>query len=239
MPASIAMVSAGWKRARACSKLKEGSRGAGTRCRAGGRTYGGRPRREEGSLHAHPGGPPGGGNRQCLGTSLDEKSRNSSTVTARPSPSWASTPANPRGTGPGVQVQKKMHALPIGRGELRRQGEKIALLAFGSMLAPCLEAAEELNASVANMRFVKPLDDELVASLAASHDLLVTVEENTVLGGAGSAVTESLNNQRIVVKVLQLGLPDVFIDQGDHAQMLADCGLDKNGIIRSVRSLMD
>ena len=145
----------------------------------------------------------------------------------------------PRGTGPGVQVQKKMHALPIGRGELRRQGEKIALLAFGSMLAPCLEAAEELNASVANMRFVKPLDDELVASLAASHDLLVTVEENTVLGGAGSAVTESLNNQRIVVKVLQLGLPDVFIDQGDHAQMLADCGLDKNGIIRSVRSLMD
>ncbi len=145
----------------------------------------------------------------------------------------------PRGTGPGVQVQKKMHALPIGRGELRRQGEKIALLAFGSMLVPCLEAAEELNASVANMRFVKPLDDELVASLAASHDVLVTVEENTVLGGAGSAVTESLNNQRIVVKVLQLGLPDVFIDQGDHTQMLADCGLDKNGIIRSVRSLMD
>ncbi len=145
----------------------------------------------------------------------------------------------PRGTGPGVQVQKKMQALPIGRGELKRQGEKIALLAFGSMLAPCMEAAEELNASVANMRFVKPLDDDLVASLAANHDVLVTVEENTVLGGAGSAVTESLNNQRIVVRVLQLGLPDVFIDQGDHAQMLADCGLDKNGIIQSVRSLID
>lgn len=144
----------------------------------------------------------------------------------------------PRGTGPGVKVQKDMQALPIGRGELRRQGEKIALLAFGSMLTPCLNAAEELNATVANMRFIKPLDDDLVASLAASHDVLVTVEENTVLGGAGSAVTESLNSQRINVKVLQLGLPDVFIDQGDHAQMLADCGLDKDGIIKSVRAIL-
>ena len=144
----------------------------------------------------------------------------------------------PRGTGPGVKVEKDMQALPVGRGEIRRQGEKIALLAFGSMLAPCLSAAEELHATVANMRFVKPLDDDLVASLAASHDVLVTVEENTVLGGAGGAVTESLNSQRIDVKVLQLGLPDVFIDQGDHAQMLADCGLDKDGIIKSVRAIL-
>lgn len=144
----------------------------------------------------------------------------------------------PRGSGSGVQVQKEMQALPIGRGEIRRQGEKIALLAFGSMLAPCLEAAEELNATAVNMRFIKPLDDDLVATLAASHDLLVTVEENTVMGGAGSAVTESLNSQQICVKVLQLGLPDVFIDQGDPVQMLADCGLDKNGIIQSVRSIL-
>ncbi|MBS0586921.1 MAG: 1-deoxy-D-xylulose-5-phosphate synthase [Proteobacteria bacterium] len=144
----------------------------------------------------------------------------------------------PRGTGPGVKVKKDMQALPVGRGEIRRQGEKVAFLAFGSMLAPCLSAAEELNATVANMRFIKPLDDDLVASLAASHDLLVTVEENTVLGGAGGAVTESLNSQRIDVKVLQLGLPDVFIDQGDHAQMLADCGLDKDGIIKSVRAIL-
>ena len=143
----------------------------------------------------------------------------------------------PRGTGPGVNVQKKMHALPIGKGEVRRQGEKIALLAFGSMVAPCLEAAEDLNATVVNMRFIKPLDDELVASLAATHELLVTVEENTVMGGAGSAVTESLSSQHIVVKVLQIGLPDVFIDQGDHAQMLADCGLDKKGIITSVQAV--
>ncbi|MBA3755494.1 MAG: 1-deoxy-D-xylulose-5-phosphate synthase [Nitrosomonas sp.] len=144
----------------------------------------------------------------------------------------------PRGAGPGVPIQKEMQALPIGRGEIRRQGEKIAFLAFGSMLMPCLEAAEVLNATVANMRFIKPLDDYLVASLADSHDLLVTVEENAVMGGAGSAVTESLNSQRINVKVLQLGLPDIFIDQGDHAQMLADCGLDKNGIIKSVRSML-
>jgi len=144
----------------------------------------------------------------------------------------------PRGVGPGVKVQKEMQTLPIGRGEIRRKGKRIALLAFGSMLAPCLEAAEELNATVANMRFIKPLDDDLVASLAGSHDLLVTVEENTVMGGAGGAVTESLNSQRICVKVLQLGLPDIFIDQGDHAQMLADCGLDKNGIIQSVRSIL-
>ncbi len=141
----------------------------------------------------------------------------------------------PRGTGVGVSIQKEMQALPLGRGETRRAGEKIALLAFGSMLAPCLEAAEELGATVANMRFVKPLDDDLVAELALNHELLVTVEENTVMGGAGSAVMESLASRGIIIKLLQLGLPDFFIDQGDPVQMLADCGLDKNGIIESVR----
>lgn len=144
----------------------------------------------------------------------------------------------PRGTGAGVQAQKDMQALPIGRGEIRRQGEKIALLAFGSMLTPCLAAGDELNATVVNMRFIKPLDDDLVASLAASHDLLVTVEENTVMGGAGSAVIESLSSQQIKVRLLQLGLPDIFIEQGDHAQMLADCGLDSGGIIKSVRAVL-
>ena len=144
----------------------------------------------------------------------------------------------PRGSGSGVPIQKEMHMLPIGRGEIRRQGEKIALLSFGSMLIPCLAAAEELNATVVNMRFIKPLDDELVASLAASHDLLVTVEENTIMGGAGSAVAESLYKQKIYTKILQLGLPDTFIDQGDHAQMLANCGLDKDGIIDSVNSTL-
>jgi 1-deoxy-D-xylulose-5-phosphate synthase len=144
----------------------------------------------------------------------------------------------PRGAGIGAAVQKEMRALPIGRGEISRQGEKIAFLAFGSMLAPCLEAAKELNATVANMRFVKPLDDDLVASLAADHNLLITVEENAIMGGAGSAVLESLGSKKFSVKVLQLGLPDNYIDQGDHAQMLADCGLDKTGIMKSVKEIL-
>lgn len=142
----------------------------------------------------------------------------------------------PRGSGTGVAPQKEMQMLPIGRGEIRREGAKIALLAFGSMLQPCLEAAEELNATVANMRFVKPLDDDLIASLAANHELLVTVEENTVMGGAGSAVLESLSARGRAVPVLQLGLPDTFLDQGDPSQMLSECGLDREGILRSVRA---
>ncbi|SEN16696.1 1-deoxy-D-xylulose-5-phosphate synthase [Nitrosomonas marina] len=144
----------------------------------------------------------------------------------------------PRGTGPGIEAQKNMVELPIGRGVVRRKGEKIAFLAFGSMLAPSLLAADELNATVADMRFVKPLDNELIATLAGDHDLLVTVEENTIMGGAGSAVVESLNRQKLNVRTLQLGLPDVFLEQGDHANMLADCGLDKSGIVRSVREYL-
>ena len=133
-------------------------------------------------------------------------------------------------------AQKEMYMLPIGRGEIRRSGERIALLAFGSMLRPCLEAAEVLNATVVNMRFVKPLDNDLVASLAANYELLVTVEENTIMGGAGSAVLESLSIKDLTTPVLQLGLPDIFIDQGDSSQMLADCGLDKAGVVRSIRA---
>ncbi len=143
----------------------------------------------------------------------------------------------PRGVGTGVVPIKEMKALQIGLGEICREGEKIALLAFGSMLKPCLEAAEELNATVANMRFVKPLDDNLVVFLAANYSLLVTVEENTIIGGAGSAVLESLENRGIITTpVLQLGLPDVFIDQGDPTQMLVDCGRDKDGIVKAIRT---
>ena len=141
----------------------------------------------------------------------------------------------PRGAGTGVEVKKEMVALPVGRGEVCRKGKKVALLAFGSMVAPCLDAAEALDWTVVNMRFIKPLDDALIASLAEEHDLLVTVEENTTIGGAGSAVLESLVMNGGVIKLLQLGLPDIFIDQGDHAQMLADCGLDKDGIVKSVQ----
>ncbi|SFK52186.1 1-deoxy-D-xylulose-5-phosphate synthase [Nitrosomonas aestuarii] len=144
----------------------------------------------------------------------------------------------PRGTGPGAEIQTEMIELPVGRGVVRRDGQKIAFLAFGSMLTPCLAAAEELNATVADMRFIKPLDDALIAALAKRHDLLVTVEENTIMGGAGSAVMESLSRQKICVKTMQLGLPDAYVEHGDHAQMLADCGLDKTGIIESVQAYL-
>jgi 1-deoxy-D-xylulose-5-phosphate synthase len=141
----------------------------------------------------------------------------------------------PRGSGPGVVQDKKMQSLPIGKGEIRRAGEKVAILAFGSMLAPALGAAQQLNATVANMRFVKPLDKELVLQLARQHLLLVTVEENTVQGGAGSAVAECLQQHGVIVPLLHLGLPDSFLEQGDPAQLLADCGLDTTGIATAVR----
>ncbi len=140
----------------------------------------------------------------------------------------------PRGTGPGVAVQKDLQTLPVGKGELRRNGKKVAILAFGSMLAPALEAADQLDATVANMRFVKPLDEELVLKLAREHALLVTVEENTVQGGAGSAVAECLAQHGIAVPLLHLGLPDRFIEQGEHKQLLADCGLDAAGMVRAI-----
>jgi len=141
----------------------------------------------------------------------------------------------PRGTGPGVAINQEMIALAIGKGELRRVGKRVAILAFGSMLAPALAAAEQLDATVVNMRFVKPLDVELVLNMAQEHELLVTVEENSIQGGAGSAVAECLLQHGIAVSVLQLGLPDHFIEQGDPAGLLADCGLDTNGILASIK----
>ena len=141
----------------------------------------------------------------------------------------------PRGTGPGVEIRKEMTALPIGRGEVVRRGKGVAILAFGSMVGPALEAAGELGATVANMRFVKPLDRELVLELAGSHELLVTVEENVIAGGAGSAVLEALEAAGNGAPVLQLGLPDRFVDQGDPGIQLAHVGLNKEGILKSIR----
>ena len=150
------------------------------------------------------------------------------------------THERPQPLGAGSEVRQEMTALPVGKGEIRRESsgktQRIALLAFGSMLKPALEAAEEINASVANMRFVKPLDDQLVFKLATTHDYLVTLEEGVVMGGAGSAVLESLQAQRLNIPVLQLGLPDSFVEHGDPAVLLADCGLNKEGVIRSVRA---
>ncbi len=144
----------------------------------------------------------------------------------------------PRGGGPGVPVQAALTALPIGRGELRRESrrrtQRIALLAFGSVVPHALAAGEELDATVANMRFVKPLDVALVARLAREHEALVTIEENVVMGGAGSAVSEALAAEGLCVPVLHLGLPDRFVDHGDPLQLLADCGLDARGIVAAV-----
>lgn len=144
----------------------------------------------------------------------------------------------PRGVGIGVVPRKEIHVVPVGRGEIRRHGKVTAILAFGSMVKPALEAGEALNATVANMRFVKPLDDALVASLAAEHDLLVTVEENVIMGGAGGAVAESLTQRGIRVPLLRLGLPDHFLPHGDIAKLLARCGLDDTGIVAAVRAAL-
>jgi len=146
----------------------------------------------------------------------------------------------PRGAGPGVAVDAAMHAIPVGKGEIRREGkrrtQRIAILAFGPMLHPALAAAEELDATVANMRFVKPLDVELAISLARDHDALVTIEENVVAGGAGSAVAQAFAEAAVTVPVLHLGLPDRTIDHGDPAFLLAHVGLDAKGIAASIQA---
>jgi 1-deoxy-D-xylulose-5-phosphate synthase len=136
----------------------------------------------------------------------------------------------PRGSGVGVAIAPELKALPWGRGEVRRRGERIAILAFGSLLYPALSAAHALNATVANMRFAKPLDTALVQELAQSHDALVTIEDGCIAGGAGSAVLEALQGAGLSVPVLQLGLPDTFIEHGDPVQLMAMCGLDAPGI---------
>ena len=143
----------------------------------------------------------------------------------------------PRGAGPGAAVEKEMTALPLGKGELRRQGEKIAILAFGSVLKTALEAGEELGATVANMRFVKPLDEDLVAQLAGSHDLLVTVEENVVQGGAGSAVNECLASLGIDRRVLNYGLPDRLLQHGSQQDMLEDAKLTRAGLLEFINNV--
>ncbi|BBL71044.1 1-deoxy-D-xylulose-5-phosphate synthase [Methylogaea oryzae] len=142
----------------------------------------------------------------------------------------------PRGRGPAVAVDKKMSALPLGKGEVRREGQHIAILAFGSMVTPALAAGEQLGATVVNMRFVKPLDEALIQQMAQSHDLIVTVEENVIAGGAGSGVQEYLHSQGIVKTVLNLGLPDIFVEQGGREELLALVGLDADGIRKSIES---
>ena len=141
----------------------------------------------------------------------------------------------PRGQGPGTDIQQDMSALPIGKAEIVRTGKDIAILAFGSMLTPALEAADELDATVINMRFVKPLDTELLQQTGKKYRLLMTIEENAVSGGAGSGVNEYLLSQNIHADIINLGLPDHFVEHGSSTKLLADCGLDAAGIIKAAR----
>ena len=142
----------------------------------------------------------------------------------------------PRGSGPNAAIGAELDTLPVGKGEVRRQGSGVALLTFGPLLTPALEAANELNATVANMRFVKPLDEELVLKLAAEHEFLFTLEDNVVMGGAGSAVSECLAAHGVTTPIHHLGLPDHFVEQGGREEILSLCGLDKDGIIQTVTS---
>ena len=145
----------------------------------------------------------------------------------------------PRGTGPGAEIDPSADLLELGKGRQIRNGKKIAILAFGSMLAPASIAAQELNATLVDMRFVKPLDSDLVLELCESHELLVTIEENVVMGGAGSGVNELLMAENQRVSVLNLGLPDQFIEHGSHAQLLESCGLNGAGIIESISKKLE
>ncbi|MEH6532275.1 MAG: 1-deoxy-D-xylulose-5-phosphate synthase [Photobacterium frigidiphilum] len=144
----------------------------------------------------------------------------------------------PRGNGLGAEIQKEMTALEIGKGIIRRQGEKIAILNFGTMLEYALEAAEKLNATVADMRFVKPLDEALILELAANHDVLVTVEENAIAGGAGSGVIEFIMKSKCLKPVLNIGLPDRFVEQGTQQELHTALEIDAAGIEKQIRDYM-
>ncbi|AHF69668.1 MULTISPECIES: 1-deoxy-D-xylulose-5-phosphate synthase [Pseudomonas] len=142
----------------------------------------------------------------------------------------------PRGTGPNAVIDNGLQPIEIGKGVVRRQGKRVAMLVFGVQLADALEVAEKSDATVIDMRFVKPLDEALIRETAASHDLLVTLEENAIMGGAGAAVSEFLARENILKSVLHLGLPDIYVEHAKPAQMLAECGLDADGIEAAIKA---
>ena len=144
----------------------------------------------------------------------------------------------PRGYGPGTEIEEKLEPIEIGKSRTMLEGKQIAILAFGSMLSPAVVVGKAINATVIDMRFVKPLDEEVIKHLAASHELLVTIEENAIKGGAGSAVNEYLSSIQSTVQTLNLGLPDSFIEHGETALLLADCGLDSAGIQKAILNVL-
>ena len=145
----------------------------------------------------------------------------------------------PRGKGLGIEIKREIKSIEIGKALVRRAGHSAAILAFGSMVKPALEASETLDATVVDMRFVKPIDEQLIRELAVSHQLIVTIEENVTMGGAGSAVNEFLTKANIKVATLNLGLPDKFLDHGKASDMLASVSLDCKGVIQSVQNKLD
>jgi 1-deoxy-D-xylulose-5-phosphate synthase len=145
----------------------------------------------------------------------------------------------PRGGGTGQKPAPELDTLPLGKAEVLRRGSKVALLAFGSLVPAALAAGEALDATVVNMRFIKPLDSALIGELAGNHSLLVSIEENAVIGGAGSEIERLLGERGITTAVLRLGLPDQFVDHGEQGQLLAELGLDKEGIVHRVRERLD
>ena len=136
----------------------------------------------------------------------------------------------PRGKGPGVTIEHTMTALPVGKAEIRREGHTIAILAFGAMLHPAMDVGSRFDATVVNMRFVKPIDDIMISKIAKTHQLIVTIDESSIVAGAGSAVNESLAEQNIQIPVLNHGLPDRFIEHGERGEMLRDANLDADGL---------
>ncbi|GGA34137.1 1-deoxy-D-xylulose-5-phosphate synthase [Dyella nitratireducens] len=141
----------------------------------------------------------------------------------------------PRGGGPGVAVRKTLDTLPIGKADVRRRGRRLAILSFGAMLAPATEIATEIDATLVNMRFVKPLDETLLLELANNHDAFVTIEDNAIAGGAGSAVAECLAAHGVTVPILHLGLPDAYLEHGSREEVLSKAGLDLPGIRKAIR----
>ncbi len=145
----------------------------------------------------------------------------------------------PRGTGPGTKVQKEMTVIPLGKSKPVRKGAGVAILAFGSMVEPCLAVAEEINATLINMRFVKPLDHQAIASAAHDHSCLVTVEENAIAGGAGSGINEALLASGISIPTLNIGLTDAFIQHGTRGECLRQASLDAEGILRQITHFLE
>ena len=145
----------------------------------------------------------------------------------------------PRGTGPNTKVSADLNTLPVGKAEIRSMGQNIAILAFGSVLADGLEVAKKLNATIVNMRFIKPLDEDLLLKISSEHDVLITLEDNVVMGGAGSAVNEYLLKQQCQNRILNLGLPDTFMEHASREELLEDAGLSTSGILRAIEDFLD